>query len=180
MRALSTALFCLAILASAQLSRASSADPQISIGDPASGTLLTSGVFSFNADANGGGVFNFTNGTNQVWQTLDFFATLPNTDTVSCTSTLYTVCSFTEAQSGSGLAVFDVGFEDPATSPGISPNESFSVDLDTRPGIDAGGWGANNSITGVANFGLPEPASWTLAALGLLGFAGYALYRRTA
>ncbi len=178
MRAPRHVFCCLAILSTIPLCQATPSDPQVSIGDPATGTLLNSGNWAFQADANGGGMFNFTNNTRQTWQTLDFFATLPSGDTISCSSTVFTVCSFTETNSGRGSSVFDVGFEDPATGPGISPGGSFTVDLDTVAGIDRGGWEPNNTIRGVANFELPEPGSWTLAALGFLVLGAGAIYRR--
>lgn len=171
---------CLTVFGCAQFCCATPVDPQISIGDPSSGTVLTSPIFFFSADSNGGGIFSFTNGTDQVWQSLDFFATLPSTDSITCSSNIYSLCNYTATPSSSGTSVFDVGFEDPQTGAGIAPGQSFSINLDTRGTVDAGGWGADKSIQGVANLGLPEPASWTLASLGLLAGAIFAFYRRAA
>lgn len=180
MRLLANALFCLAILSTIPLSRATPVDPQISVGDPSSGTALGSGTFSFNADANGGGIFNFTNDSGNVWQTLDFFVTLPATDTIACGSTLYRLCDYTSTPTGNGQARFDIGFEQPLENGGIGPGVSFSIDLNTVPAVDRGGWGADKSIEGVANFDLPEPASFILTAAGLLVCALGVAYRRAA
>lgn len=169
MRLLSRALFCLAICSSIPLLRAEPIDPQISIGDPGSGTLLNSDTWTFSSDANGGGTFDFTNDTRQLWASLDFIVTLPTGDTITCSSTIYSACSFTESGSPSAAtAVYDVGFENAVTSPGIVPGESFTVNLNDVPSVDHGGWGADTSIEGIANLDVPEPASWLLAAAGLL------------
>jgi hypothetical protein len=180
MRLLANALFCLAILSTIPLSRATPVDPQISVGDPSAGTALDSGTFFFKSDANGGGIFDFTNDSGNVWQTLDFFATLPASDTIACGSTFYRLCDYTSTPAVNGQAIFDIGFEQPLESGGIGPGVSFSIDLNTVADVDRGGWGADNSIEGVANFDLPEPASWFLTAAGLLVCAIRALYRRAA
>ena len=180
MRLLANAFFCLALLNAIPLSRATPVDPQISVGDPSSGTPLYSGTFSFKSDANGGGVFDFTNDTRQVWQTLDFFATLPETDTIACGSTIYRLCDVAPPTAvGNDDALFDVGFEQPINGSGIGPGVSFSIDLNTVVYEDRGGWGADNSIEGVANFDLPEPASWVLTGAGLLVCALRVIYRRS-
>jgi hypothetical protein len=183
MRLLAKALFCLAILSTIPLSRATPVDPQISVGDPSSGTPLHSSTFFFTSDANGGGVLDFINDTGHVWQTLDFFVTLPAIDTITCSSTVYGSCGYTATTASDGQALFDIGFEQPLMSGGIVSGESFSINL-TDPnqaaGANRGSWGPFTTIEGVANFGIPEPASWILTAIGLLVCALGAIYRRPA
>lgn len=184
MRSLANALFCLAILSTIQLGRAAPVDPQISVGDPVSGTPLSSPMWSFKSDANGGGIFAFINETKNVWQTLDFFATLPAGDTISCSSTLFGLCDYTSTPAGNGQRLFDVGFEQPDNGTGVGPKGTFSIDLNDSSCGDknisscGGGWGSNSSIEGVANFGLPEPATWALTAAGLLLCGFCAIHRR--
>jgi hypothetical protein len=179
MRWLVNPLFWLAILSTCQLTRADSIDPQISVGDPSAGTPLNSPTFSFQADANGGGLFSFTNETGQVWQSLDFFATLPDTDTITCSSVVYGSCDYSKTAAGNGKAVFDVGFEQPIQSAGIVPGQTFSVNLND-PGCytKGGSWGPFTRIDAVANLDIPEPASWVLTLAGLLISAVYVAYGR--
>ncbi|HTU46697.1 MAG TPA: hypothetical protein VMF91_16645 [Bryobacteraceae bacterium] len=180
MRRLGTAIACLAIFIVVPVSRATSLDPRIVIGDPATGTPTDSASFSFRSDVHGGGIFQFVNDSGQTWTTLDFFVTLPSSDTITCGSPFYGFCGFTTTSSGDGQSQFDIGFEQP-TNAGILPGAAFSIDLNDQgdsANADKGGWGPFTQITAIANFDIPEPSALRLAAAGLLFCMLIAAYRR--
>jgi hypothetical protein len=181
MRLLANALFCLTLLSTIPLIRATPVDPQISVGDPAAGTPLHSGTFYFMSDVHGGGILDFTNDTRQVWQTLDFFVTLPANNTISCSSPVYGFCGSTSTPTSDGEALFDIGFEQPVNNIGIGPGESFFINLnDNNSSYDKGSWGPDTQMEAIANFGIPEPSTWILTAAGLLLCAIRAIHRRSA
>lgn len=180
MRRLGTAIACLAIFIAVPFSRATSLDPRIVVGDPSTGTPVQSASFSFRADANGGGIFQFVNDSRQTWTTLDFFVTLPSSDTITCSSPFYGFCGSTTTSSGDGQSQFDIGFEQPING-GILPGAAFSIDLNDQsycPNADNGGWGPFTQIDAIANFDIPEPSALRLAAAGLLFCILIAGYRR--
>jgi hypothetical protein len=160
----------LLILSSAQIGHSASVDPQISVGDPTSGTPVYTETFFLSSDAHGGGVLQFVNNSGQIWQSLDFFVTLPEDDTITCNSTVYGFCSYTKSPAANGKSLFDIGFEEPDQQ-GILPGGAFSIDLNDPhepPGADKGSWAPFTSMEAVANFDIPEPASWLLITGGLI------------
>jgi hypothetical protein len=171
------AISCLLLLSCVTTLCAGSLDPRIVVGDPTGGTPVASANFWFTADAHGGGILNFINNSRHTWTTLDFFVTLPSADTIGCSSTWYSFCSFTETSLGNGQSQFDIGFEQP-TQAGILPGSSFSLDLDDSPGVDKGSWGPFAQVQAVANFDIPEPSALFLATAGLICCILIAAYRR--
>jgi hypothetical protein len=175
---ITTAAFYLFILGMVPaILRASSIDPRISVGDPSSGTALSSGTFSFKSDGNGGGTLNFINESGNTWTTLDFFVTLPGSDTIACSSSLYSFCNYTETSAGNGKSLFDIGFEQP-NQQGITPGSAFSIDLNDAVCEDKGSWGPFVTMNAIANLDIPEPESARLALAGLLICLIGATYRR--
>jgi hypothetical protein len=95
---------------------------------------------------------------------------------------VYDFCNYTKSAAVNGKSLFDIGFEEP-NQLGILPGGAFTIDLnDPREpaGTDKGTWGPFTSIEAIANFDIPEPASWLLATVGLFFAVLFARYRRSA
>ena len=179
---LSHLLVCTILFGYAPFATATSVDPQISVGDPSSGTPVFSETFPLSSDVHGGGILSFTNDSGITWTTLDFFVTLPSDDTITCSSKWYSFCNYTTTSAGNGKSVFDIGFEQPFQA-GILPGASFTINLNDPyepPNGDKGSWGPNTAIEAIANFDIPEPAAWNLAGVGLLCLAMVGYCRRSA
>jgi hypothetical protein len=175
------AVSCLLIFACVPIVHAGSLDPRIVVGDPSTGAAVNSATFSFHSDAHGGGSLTFVNDSGETWTTLDFFVTLPSADTITCASSWYGFCDYTETSLGNGQSQFDIGFEQPFQT-GILPGSAFSLDLNDPgepAGADKGSWGPFTKVDAVANFDIPEPAALYLVLAGLIFSAVIATYRRT-
>jgi len=166
-------------LGAVSLSQGSSVDPRISVGDPSTGIDVFSDTFAIQSDVHGGGVLNLINDTGNTWTTLDFFVTLPSDETITCSSSWYSFCGYTTSDAGDGRALFDIGFEQP-TQGGITPGSIFSIDLNDShdAGEDKGSWGPFMKMEAIANFDIPEPASWRLIVAACMGGLIMAVYRR--
>jgi hypothetical protein len=75
----------------------------------------------FSADANGGGVFDFTTGTTSPFSSVAFFTTLNDNVTYECASPLYNFCGF---QAIDNDTVLEVVFDSPAATSAVpEPSE---------------------------------------------------------
>ena len=143
---------------------------------PVSGALGTS--FTFNANANGGGITFFTVGGTAPFNTVDIetlgvFSVFCYSDVFFCNTTIL------------GGSVTDIFFQ-VEVPPGIPPGNEFAVNLndttcdpfvfpDVCDNNGAGGWGVGEAFTAFPNVPLPtkplipEPSTGSLLALGVLG-----------
>jgi hypothetical protein len=74
----------------------------------------------FSADANGGGIFNFTTDTTSPFSSIAFFTTLNTNVTYGCSSPLYNFCGF---QAIDNDTVLEIVFDSPVTSAVPEPSE---------------------------------------------------------
>jgi hypothetical protein len=184
-RALSIAVI---MAISAMAAAADSIDPYIHIGDPAAGAPVGPS-FQFTTDPRGGGVFNFYNASNVTFSSLDFFVTLPASDTITCVAPpFYASCTYTVTPvAGTSTATFDIGADSGPGAPGIAPGTPFQLILndpyngkDNLDPFGPGSWGPNRMISAVANLDTtttPEPATWGLLLTGAA--LTTAFFRRT-
>src|SRR5882757_6627597 len=92
-----------AFIAGAAL-RADPIDPVFEMGDPVSGTPLTSNLFTFGGNELGGGILSFVNATGNLWISLDFFVTLPIDTPITCIpEPFYSSCQFSIAPLPGGV-----------------------------------------------------------------------------
>jgi hypothetical protein len=152
-------------------------------GDPPDITVVTDTLFTFGADAAGGGDFSFQNETGQDWIKLDIFVTLPAFESITCGSIAFVTCTVTTTTpTGASPASYDLIFG-PNPSGGILKGQTFSINLNNNAVVitdpnGVGDWGAGTDFEAKANDFAPEPASAILMALGLIGLGGLCLYRR--
>lgn len=158
--------------------RAAPVDPKIIVSGGGDATNVTSDVFTFQSDPNGGGVFTFINDSNSNWLSLDFLVTLPSGSMINCSSSVYQTCesSFTTIDD-TNLARYDIGFDNPIGN-GIFIGDTLTINLNDN-GNDvngAGSWGPNNTFSVAAN--APEPSSFLFLAGGILLLSGLRRYSR--
>ena len=173
MRAFAPALIVLTFAAGAQ---ATPIDPHIKFGTAVAGVPTTPvDAFSWQANSNGGGVFNFQNLTGNSWVGVDVFVTLPSDTPINCEpAPFFRACEFSSKPSSTpGMSVFDIGFNEPEDG-GIKNKAVFSVNMndpiDDHPNLDPngkGGWGANTMLTAETTV-TPEPASFLLLGSGVV------------
>ncbi|HEY6990411.1 MAG TPA: PEP-CTERM sorting domain-containing protein [Bryobacteraceae bacterium] len=175
-----------AFMAGAAL-QAAPIDPVFQMGDPSSGTPLTSNFFTFGTNQAGGGILAFVNESGELWTSLNFQVTLPINSAITCIpAPFFSSCQFSivTVLPGAGTALFSLGVSNPTSLGGIANHEFFTINLNDlvngQPNLDpngSGGWGANNEFTAVANASIPEPATDALFLLGML-LAGMISRRR--
>jgi hypothetical protein len=173
MRAFASALIVLTFAASAQ---AAPMDPHIRFGAAVAGIPVTPvDAFSWEANSNGGGVFNFRNLTGNSWVGVDVFVTLPSDTTpINCEAApFFRECKSTSEPSSTGMSLFDIHFDEPQDG-GITNETVFSVNMndpiDDHPNLDPngkGGWGANTMLTAETTI-TPEPASFLMLGGGIV------------
>lgn len=168
-------------------------DPVFQMGDPSTGTPITSNSFTFGTNQSGGGILAFVNESGELWTSLNFFVTLPINSAITCIpAPFFSSCQFSivDVLAGGTTALFNLGVSNPTSLGGIANHEFFTINLndfvDGQPNLDpdgSGGWGADNEFAAVANASasVPEPATYALFLLGVL-LAGTAArwHRRTA
>ncbi len=162
-------------------------DPVFEMGDPPSGTPLTSNFFTFGTNQAGGGILAFVNESGELWTSLNFRVTLPINSAITCIpAPFFSSCQFSivNVLPGGVNALFDLGVSNPTSLGGIANHEFFTINLNDfvngQPNLDpngAGGWGADNEFVAVANASVPEPATGALFLFGVL-LAGMAGRRR--
>lgn len=176
MRLLRSGMLLCLLLGLSTISGFGSSPSIIVNGDPPLDfTIITTSSFPFGSDPLGGGNFGFTNDTGNVWTKMDVLVTLPIFEPITCGSVTYVTCTVTTTTPiGSGPVTFDIIFG-PNPASGITNMQNFTMNLNdngltnTDPN-GAGSWGPDTDFTAVAN--APEPASFALAALGLLTCCG--------
>lgn len=169
--------FTLAMLASGALAlEAAPVDPQGVFDTQIAGIPVTPvDPFSFSANANGGGVFNFQNVSGNNWVGMDFFVTLPENTPIACgPGPFFVTCEVTSTPIGTtGMATYDIGFNQPRNG-GILNSGIFSFNLNdplsSGPNLNpngSGGWGASTMINVAETDAVPEPASLWLLGGGI-------------
>ena len=172
----STLTFTLALALRTLALEAAPVDPQ-GVFDTQITGIPVIGVdpFSFSANANGGGVFNFQNISGNQWVGMDFFVTLPENTPIACgPGPFFVTCEVTSTPIGtSGMASYDIGFDQPRNG-GILSNGIFSFNLNdalrTGPNLDpngSGGWGPGTVINVQQTDAIPEPSSLWLLGGGI-------------
>jgi hypothetical protein len=157
-------------------------NPHILIkGDPPNPTIITSDSFSLSANALGGGVFTFQNESGNLWQSLEFTATLPLFTTITCGPGPFTTCTIAQSPVGDNV-LYDILFGPAPNGAGIKEGEIFSINLNDQ-GEDpdgVGSWGAGTTLAAEANTvtAAPEPSSFILFGSGALAMAAIARRRR--
>ena len=169
------------------LLRADPIDPVYSMGDPTTGTPVTSSNFVFGSDAAGGGVFAFVNNSGVLWNSLTIQVTEPSNIAITILPGLFfNTNQFSSTPLAGGYSIFTIGlFNTGAGSGGITNGEYFTINLNDLIGNSqntdangAGGWGPNATFSAAANSvpgapgTAPEPGSALLCAVG----AGAVLY----
>lgn len=174
-------VFTVATLLFSAIARATPADPQVIFDTIIPGVPVTPvDAFSFHANGNGGGVFNFENVSGNDWVGMDFFVSLPPGTEIGCgPAPFFAVCEVTSTNMPNGMAMYDIGFDEPLTG-GISDTEGFGLDMnnpiDNHPNLDpngVGGWGAFASLEVVATTTAPEPASFLLLGSGIVAIGAF-------
>lgn len=180
----STYVLGVAVLAlGASLVRADPVDPVFSMGDPSTGTPVTSTSFVFGADALGGGVLSFVNDSGVLFQNLQITVTEASDARIALPNGLFfNTIQLSSTPLGNGLSTFTIGlFNSGRTSEGGIPNgQFFTINLNdfvnnTQPSdpAGAGGWGPDKDFSATANVvpgapgTAPEPGSILLIASGL-------------
>jgi hypothetical protein len=155
-------------------------DPVFQMGDPVTGTPITSNFFTFGTNQAGGGVLAFVNESGELWTSLNFLVTLPINSPVTCIpAPFFSSCQFSivNVLPGGTNALFSLGVSNPTSLGGIANHEFFTINLNdfvngqTNPDPNgSGGWGADNEFAAVANAStsVPEPATNALFLLGIL------------
>lgn len=170
-------VFTLAVLMfGAPAVQATPADPQGVFDSLIAGIPVTPvDAFQFQANSNGGGVFNFQNVSGNDWIGMDFFVTLASNTPIACgPGPFFFTCEVTSTPTDTrDMALYDIGFDEPRGS-GITNQAGFSFNLNDpvkgQPNLDpngAGGWDANTVFNVVATSATPEPGSWLLFASGI-------------
>lgn len=146
-------------------------------------------AFAFNADASGGGAFNFRNISGSDWIGLDFFVTLPENTPITCgPGPFFSACEVTPSSSDAIeigpnaplMVQYDIGF---SGGNGIADQEVFAFNLNDpingQPNDEqngSGGWGSGTPFT-VIPTSTPEPGSLLLFASGIALIGTFGRFR---
>ena len=156
----------------------STAGPTVTMDDPPPGTPITGLTFGFGANANGGGVFNYSNLSGQKWLALVINVVQPTGTSITCSGgPFYDGCQISSISMGLGNSLYALDFTT-SSNRGIEDHAAFTLNLNDGPiggqpadpnGI--GSWGASTDFSGqvTAVGNAPEPSSSLLALLGLAG-----------
>lgn len=167
------ALFCTGAFESAA---APINDPQGVLDNFIAGVPVTSeDSFTFMANVNGGGVYNFENASPNTWSALEFFVTLPNNSLIACgPGPIFRTCSVQVVSTTGPNSVYEMAFNAPQNGIGITPTSIFGLDLNDdingQPNFSqsgSGGWGPNNMFNVTTVLAMPEPADAGLLGAGL-------------
>ncbi len=189
----SAALACAPLLVAAVVTDPAP-DPSMVILRGGDATNIDGSPFSFDAGANGGGIFVFDNNTGTPISAIDITASVP--DPNPQTPPTYSIFNYVLP----GTSVTPVFGQDCAGNPGnfdcvhivlsdplgtapILPGTNFAIDLNNSPfndpgvnppnytGTDqpngAGNWGPSTTFSSTLQDSSPEPATLPLAASGL-------------
>ncbi len=156
-------------------------NPTILIKDPPPPAIIVGDSFGFGADALGGGVLSFQNGSGSDWRDLLVTVTLPpnpngNAQTITVGPGPFQTDTLTITPVTGGF-FYDILFGPTATG-GIPNGQTFTINLNNS-GSDpngAGDWGAGRDFGAQAN--IPEPSAGMLLLAGGLFAAGFIGYRR--
>lgn len=154
-------------------------DPQIGVKGGHHSPVSPAGLnFSFTVDAQGGGIFDFTNDTDVFWTTLVLTATAPLGSTFQCNGfDLFGNCTVNSTgQNGDGtegVLIQFFGVSEFSSGTGIAPGGQFFFNLNDDFNCNeecTGGWTPGSTVNGTANALItPEPASIILFLTGLGG-----------
>jgi hypothetical protein len=149
--------------------------------------------FTIALNGNGGGIENCINTSGREWIGLEITAVISSTDTVNCTSLIFSFCTFAESPMGSSgkfdrveIDLFGGGLITPGSkdticappAPQVAPQSCFFINFNnggTTGLMDPGGWfgleeskGGNVKVDAIV--ATPEPGTILLmaASLGLL------------
>lgn len=145
--------------------------PSIIINSDPPDPIVAGSTFSFTANATGGGDISVTNESGQRWFSLDIFVNLPESTPIICGPGPFGTCTTTVTNGPNNTFNYDISL---GPSPlGIQIGENFSIDLDDNGLIDidpngTGSWGPNTQFSAAIN-GVPEPATYGLCGIALLG-----------
>jgi hypothetical protein len=167
-------------------------DPDMELDSTSGGTPGVGTVFSFMANANGGGSVLLQNASGADWIAVMITAPFPTGAPFTChQSNAFGFCDFFFTQNGSVInitysGVGDIeGKEGLAIGPdpidgdadffhGIPTGTDFLIILDTPGTPNVGGWIANETFSAAATTSAAEPGSLWLLVAG----AGFLLHRR--
>jgi hypothetical protein len=154
-------------------------DPNIGVKGGHHSPLAPAGLnFSFTIDAQGGGIFDFTNDTDVTWNTLVLTATAPLGSIFQCNGfDLFQHCTVNSTgQNGDGtegVLIQFFGVSELSSGSGIPPGGQFFFNLNDDFNCNeecVGGWTPGSTVNGTANAQItPEPASIVLVLTGLGG-----------
>ena len=119
--------------------------------------------FTFMADGSGGGMFSFTNDSDQNWTSLEIEAPFPPGNIITCGGSSFAVCVILPHPEANFVII------DFSGGGGILNGQNFTIDLGNA------GWPANGEFRAFAN--IPEPSTLVLSLVGLAPLLRRRLHR---